>query len=305
MEDWQTLTKPGVGEILQKSIHLIEIGQYDLAERELRTALAAEPQMSDLHVHLGWVLFQKKQKNEAEEECKVALGLDPDNGSAMHLLGMLCEDTGRHREAEQHYLNALRIDPEEPRYYFAYGVLMQKTGHLDKAEGLLRRCLELDPDEGRAHGVLAAVLSEKQKVSETHGSGERSVSLDPDQTGSHFLLGLTYWRSGHPFKARRHLREALRIDPTNSDIEEWFRIADMSTRWLYLPMYFWTLLVNRLPGKQFAVWGAFMVVLFLMRGLNAPEAAAKPLVLGYLLLVIYTWLITPVAHFWIKLRPPR
>ena len=107
-----------------------------------------------------------------------------------------------------------------------------------------------------------------------------------------------------PFAAKRHLREALRLDPSDSEAEAAFLEADRATRWIYLPMYYWTLLVIRLPGRQFAVWGAVMAFAFLAPRFGLGDVRLA--VLGvYLVFAIYTWLALPLVKVWTRLRPPR
>lgn len=290
---------------LEKAQHLIDIQRYDLAERELRAALASDPQQPHLHILLGWALDGQGQLQEAEETGRTALRLDPEEVGAMVLLAKLCMDAGRHREAEEWFLQALRLDPMEPHLYLMYGILMNKTGHLDKAEMLLRKCLELDPENEQAHSTLAVVLAERRQAVPAQSHGRYGVTLDPDSDRSHALLGYTYLATGHPFKARRHLREALRIDPDDLDVEEAFLDADRATRWIYLPMYYWSLLIDRLPGKQFAVWAGMIALVQILPRLGVSKEIVGIMALAYLAFCIYTWVATPLSNAWIKARPPR
>jgi hypothetical protein len=70
-------------------------------------------------------------------------------------------------------------------------------------------------------------------------------------------------------------------------------------------MYYWSLVTDRLPGKQFAVWGLFLVFVF-----GGPRIGISPSVVGavalaYLALCIYTWIATPLVKLWIRIVPPR
>lgn len=295
----------GIDIRLEKIQHFIEIGRYDLAERELREALTFHPDEPFLHVQLGWALEGLGRTEEAEAEGRLALQLDPQEVEAITLLAQLSLNAGRHREAEGLCLSALNLDPMSPRNYLIYGILMHKTGHLDKAEKLLRKCLELAPQYNQAHSVLSTILAEKRQGHSAVAHGAYGVALDPDSDYSHAMLGYTYLSTGHPFKARAHLREALRIDPGDSDVEEAFHEADRATRWIYLPMYFWSLWIGRVPGLQFGVWIGAIILFQVLRRAGVSTQVVFALAMIYLLFCVYTWVATPLANLWIKMRPAR
>jgi tetratricopeptide (TPR) repeat protein len=289
----------------QSGQHFLEIERYDLAERDLRQALLYAPEDPYLHFLLGRALDGLGRTLEAEEEAQTAMRLDPESVLGVLLLGKLRMDQGRHQEAEQLWLDALRLDPTEPILYLNYALLMRKTGHLDKAERLLQRCLVLDPENAHAHGTLALILAEKNQKAGATRHGERGLSLDPDRDVSHVQLGITYLQTGHPFKARYHLREALRLDPRDRAIEETYLLADRATRAVYLPFYFWSLWVDRIPGKQFAVWGAYVVLISVLRSSPVPKDVVSVLSVTYLAFMIYTWVATPLVKLWVRIRPPQ
>jgi hypothetical protein len=70
-------------------------------------------------------------------------------------------------------------------------------------------------------------------------------------------------------------------------------------------MYFWEVAVSRLPGKQFAVWGAVLVLVSLMRSMGVPKIVTAIFTLTYVLFALYTWVAGPLTSAWIRLRPPR
>lgn len=305
MDELSTQFAAGLDRRLEKIQHFLDIGRYDLAERELRGALAEHPQEPILHVQLGYALEGLNRLEEAENEARLALHLDPEEVEAIILLAKLSLNAGRHREAETLCLSALNLDPMSPRNYLIYAILMQKTGHLDKAEKLVRKCLQLAPGYNQAHSVLSTILAEKRQGSQAVTHGAHGVALDPDSDYSHAMLGYTYLAAGHPFKARAHLREALRLDPADADVEEAFRNADRATRWIYLPMYFWSLWMERVPGLQFGIWIGAIVLFQLLRQLGVPDHIVLNLTLTYIGFCLYTWVATPLANLWIKIRPAR
>jgi tetratricopeptide (TPR) repeat protein len=185
-----------------------------------------------------------------------------------------------------------------------YASLMLKTGHPDKAERLAREALRIDADLQSAHGMLGLVLAERREKQAAHGHAEHSLALDPGHEGAHAAMGVTLLRTGHPLRARAHLREALRLDP-DPETEELFLQADKCARWIYLPMYWWTLLIDRLPGKQFTVWGVVVGGLVVAPALGVPDRLIVVVAIAYIAFVVYTWVADGLVAAWVRMRPPR
>jgi tetratricopeptide (TPR) repeat protein len=166
------------------------------------------------------------------------------------------------------------------------------------------RGLALDPEDEHASALLAMILAERRKKQPALHHGRRSLALAPDDDGGHLALGVTLLQHGHPFQARRHFREALRIDPGPAT-EEAFLEADRCCRGVYLPMYWWTLALERLPGKNIGAWVLVIGGTAAARALGAPAGVVTGVVLVYVALCIYTWVATPIVKAWVRLVPPR
>ncbi len=214
-------------------------------------------------------------------------------------------DTGRHVEAELCLLEALRIDPHDASNFHIYGLLMFKTGRAEKAERLYRRALALDPDHENVHAALADLLVTQNRIGEAGVHGDHSLALAPDQEGGHSAQGHAALAAGRPFQARRHYREALRLGPDDELTREAWLNADTCCRWIYLPMYYWSLMVERLPGLQFFVWGVMMLAFLLLPLLGVAKSSVGLLAIAYLVFVIYTWVSTPLLKVWTRIVPPR
>ncbi len=285
--------------------HLIEVERFDLAEKHLRAAMTSDPEDSATHTILGWVLKAQDNLVEAEEEARAALALDPADTSALRLLADIREDEGEHQEAEEILLEALRLSPVDPHLFCDYAYLMYKTGHLDKAERLTRRALQQDPESERAHALLSSVLSERDKDSESLAHGEHAVRLAPEEESSHAAVGLAHIQGGRPFAARSAFREALRHSPSDPTLEELYEHADFQCRWTYLPMYYLSLVLQRIPGGPFALWGGFVVVLMALRSTDVDSSTVSAIAIGWLCLCVYTWVASPITKAWIKLVPRK
>ena len=290
---------------LQRAQHFLEAQRPDLAEHEVTRALVHAPDNAELHFMLGLTHSQRDQHADAGKCFERALELEPEHGRALAFLGLTRAEEGRYPEAERLMLEALRVDPTDALVYRLYAQLMQRTGHLEKAERLHRKALQLDPESASGHALLSTIEAERNRLGSAAHHSQRALALEPEQQVAHISAGVHALNSGRPFAARRALREALRIDPSNAELEELWLEADRCCRVVYLPMYYWSLALRRLPGRQFAVWGAMIALFLAAKNLGWSPVIFGSLALFYAAFCIYTWLATPLVKAWIKLRPAR
>lgn len=296
---------PRIDVALEKADHFVDIGRYDLAERELQTVLQSSPGNAAAHVLRGRIALKREDPEGAEEAAAEALRLDPSSLGGLAIRAAALQTSGRHRESEATFIEALRRFPRNAALWVAYGHLLFKTGHRAKAEAVARQALELDPESRGAHGLLGVVLSGgwRSKLGMRHG--EKGIALAPGEDASHLMLGATYLRSGRPFRARRHLREALRLDPSDADVEELWQDADRYCRVVALPYYYTSLLLERIPGGQVVLWLGFVLGLAALRQSGVSPVTAGVIGGAYLLFCIYTWVAEPLSRAWVRMLPPR
>lgn len=295
---------PGEVGALLRAVRFNEVGRHDLAERALSEGLAQSPDDPRLHAELARTCLLKKDYPEAERVARGALAFDPANIVATSVLGGALIGLGRHAEAERVLLRGLQFDPNEPDLLVQYGALLYRAGHLVKAQQVIRRAIELEPENSDAHNLLTLILAESGDRRSAVGQGGRGISLDPAAGASHLTMGIALLQGGHPYRARRHLREALRIDPTD-ETAELFDNVDTFCRPPGIVFYWWGLLVDRLPGKQFALWIAFLVFLSVAPALHVPRDATTVIMVCYVSLALYTWIAWPLARLWVRIFPAR
>ena len=288
---------------IQKVAHFMDSDR--LAELELKRTLQMDPDFAMAHALLGMVLFQQDRTDEAEESAQTAMALDPEDDTILGLYGTILCGMGKNSEAEAMFLSALRIDPMNASTYRSYSSLMHKTGHLNKAKRLIERGLQLSPDSASLHNAHAAVLGEENKRAESRESSQKGIALEPGGAYSHFVRGHTLLADLKPFQARAAFRQALAIEPSDEDYIESFHEVDLCCRFVYLPYFFFSRLLDRIPGNFITLWVAFIVTHRVLLAMEVREALVTTFAFSYLALAIYTWIATPLAKFWVKLRPAR
>lgn len=292
--------------LMQKAIAWYQSGRFDLAERTIVEGLRQTPGDARLHALLASVYLKQTRNDDAVRESLEALQFAPLDDYCLYIAGLVHMTLGRHKEAEDFFLQALRQDPTDAETLLSYAALMHKTGHLEKAQKLVESSLRYDPDNERAHSLLACIHSES-KTSQTAAisHAQESLRLHPETDLAYSALAIACLKTGRPFEARRHAREAVRLDPSDTDAVQLYEHCDFVCRWTYLPMYYMDQLASRIPGQQYTIWFLVIIGLRLGRGNASIEPIVSLLALGWFVFCIYSWLASAITKLWIKVVPLR
>jgi predicted Zn-dependent protease len=291
--------------MLDRAERWIEAQRYEQAASELERALAMDPDHVRARLLFARVEIGRESWPEAETHAARAVALAPDHPGALGMLAAIALRQGRYGEAEERVLAALRVDPEAAWLYELYGDVMRLAGHQDKARRLYERGLALAPEDSDLHAKLALVAVAQNRVRDASERAGASLAHGAEASLGHTAAGLALLRGGRPFAARAALREALRLQPEDADLAELWRDSDRCCRFVYLPMYYFSLVIGRLPGQFWTLWGAFVLFVAVSRSVGLPGKVVAMVAIPYLALVVYTWIADPLVNLWLELRPAR
>lgn len=296
---------PGPDSLADQTFQLLAAGKSQLALERARMALAQHPSHLGLKLALAEASFQEERNDEAQEHARSVLTQDPQNTAAMRVAALVAARMGSFQESEKILLSALKVDPTDPVLLGNYGSIMHRTGRLEKAESLLRRALNFDPENSDLRSMLSVLLSERRELDAASHHGAAALTAAPEDEFPHLASGIAAHQSLRPFAARRHVRTALRQDPTDKQVRELFEEVDESCRWIGLPHYFISSLIARIPGGSLGLHGLFVLSLFLMRSAGVPEMWIGRYALIYLIWAIYSWFARPLTKLWVRMVPAQ
>ena len=127
----------------QKAQQLIINEQYKDALKEIRKAVALDPNNADFISEYGVVLFHLKRKLEAIEQLNKAQKLDPKNTYRYSSRAYLKDSIGDTQGAIDDYLKCIELDPEDAVAYNNLGLLEEKLGRKQQAEKRFKKADEL------------------------------------------------------------------------------------------------------------------------------------------------------------------
>lgn len=122
----------------------------ELAESELRQALADEKRYASVPTELGKVLARRGRNEEAVRAYEQALQIEPGNYRTHHALGLLRTRLGDLGGASTSFRRALELEPRHVASAVRLGETLLELGRPAQAVGAFRHALALAPDNARA-----------------------------------------------------------------------------------------------------------------------------------------------------------
>lgn len=218
---------------LEAARHLNEVERPELAERELRRWLAQHPDDAEAHALLGCVLA-KQGLAGAEDEALEAVRLAPEWVYPHANLAWVYLQLKRDRRAEGAARAALEIDPEHlsAHVYLASALLNQPFRRVGReALRVAEAGLALDPGHAECARLRAQALHRLGRREQAREAAALALRLGPNESGTHAATGWIELIAGDARAGRRHLREALRIDPVgHPEVARMVRVMDDGDR---------------------------------------------------------------------------
>lgn len=296
------------GVLLDRASLLLEQGRVHDAEVAAREVLSREPYNDMALALLGRCAYEGGHFKDGMGFIGEALALRPEHSFYYYLLAFGHYQQGDYDIAIEHLQIAQNIHPDVAEYFglHAFVLLAQQQWEpaLDKAdEGLY-----WEADNLTCLNARSRALNKLRRNGEAIDTMHNALAVDPHNEMTHTTVAWNYLEKGSHKEAQHHFREALRINPNSDNARAGLKEALKSNvapyRWL-LQYHFWL----QHKGKRWR--SALPIVLYILFKLcsGALRAAGAPnelvyLPIGiYLVLVMTSWTINPVANFVLLFHP--
>lgn len=290
-----------------RALLLYQQSRYELAEQELRQALADEPNDAGAHALLALCLCDRKDYPAATREAEEAIHLGPEVAFAHYALAYTLYHRERLKEAEAAIEQALELAPWDADYYSLLASIRFTQRRWPAALEAAERGLELDAEHGGCTNLRAMSLVKLGRRTEAGAALGHALSRDPEDALTHANQGWTLLEQRQPDKALEHFREALRLEPNLEWAREGIVEALKARHFLYRQMLRYFLWMRRLSGR--AQWGVLLGLVFaqeLLASKGIPLALAPISNLLYWLLiafVVITWTADPLFNLLLRVNP--
>ena len=147
----------------RRSEILMNLGDWEAAEKELRNLLSREPQHIMGLVHLGTCMIAMNKAEQAEKPLNDAIRYDPNHSDAWYQRGLLYLDFGRIVEAKSDFEAAAKYDSKHIDARLRIAAILHEGEDANAAVIAWRKVLDIDPEHRLARRRLQE-SSERQEI---------------------------------------------------------------------------------------------------------------------------------------------
>lgn len=294
-----------VAPLLERANLLLAQGRPKDAERQLADALRIEPENDYALALLTRCKFDQKQFREGLQVIQSAIQLMPHEGYYFYLMAFGYYQLDNNTLALRHLQKAVELSPWSAEFFGLWGLVLLEEKSFEQALEKANEGLAVDPENITCLNVRSTALNKLKRVDDAIETMQDALEKDPENAYTHTTVGWNLLEKGRHKDAARHFREALRIHPNLESAREGLKQALKSKippyRWL-LQYSFW---INN-KGKK-ARWiiplGIYIGIQVIARLSEQGGGGIAAIGLGimalYLLFVITSWVINPLANFFL------
>lgn len=201
---------PGPLYVLLARVALAQ-NKFDEGERQLKEAIAVQPDSADAYFLLAEVYYTTKRDRQALADLQKVVAADPKRTQALMLMGSIEMAEKRYAEARASYEKALAVDPEfSPALNNLAYLYSEQFGDLDRALEMAQETRKLLPDDPHVEDTLGWVLYRKHEYAWALSllqDAASNLSGDPE---AQFHLGMTQYMLGQEDRARQSLQNSVK-----------------------------------------------------------------------------------------------
>jgi len=198
----------------------LQRGEVDLAIRELKKALALDPQSAAAHMLLGQAYLERRQVGliaEAKAELQQALDLDPGLVWARFYLAKVYIDLGRLDRAQEELELGLKERPNVPHFLSLLGEVNRKAGRPETAIELHRKALAADPSMTPAHYYIGLAFMDLKRQDEAIAALESALQSPHVAPEMYLTLGSLYAGKKRYQEGEELCKKAVALDPSRPE----------------------------------------------------------------------------------------
>lgn len=294
-----------VAPLLERANLLLAQGRPKDAERQLADALRIEPENDYALGLLTRCKFDQQQYKEGIEVIQRAIHLVPQEGYYFYLLAFGYYQLDANGAALRYLQRAVELSPWSAEFFGLWGLVLLEEKNFEQALQRANEGLAVDAENITCLNVRSTALNKLKRVDDAIETMQDALEKDPENAYTHTTVGWNLLEKGRHKEAAAHFREALRLHPNLEGAREGLKQALKSKippyKWL-LQYSFW---INN-KGKN-ARWAIPLGIYFGVQVINrlsrtgGENLATIGLVVGalYLLFVITSWVINPLANFFL------
>ena len=214
---YQMASSHGLNQTLAQATRHIESQQWDKAERLLRRAAKSAPDDVDILSRLAAVQARMGNHRRAMDSINAAIKRNPDHLESLTTKVDILARQARIGESIDSMNDVIRRFPDRARLLAMRSGLLLHAGEASAAWDDLHRAVELEPDNLELLGRFVDTTIARGITPMDREPADRLVRSQPFEARNHARLGTILRINDDGIAAEAAYREALRIDPRNTD----------------------------------------------------------------------------------------
>ncbi len=205
---------------LQLGAEHLKRGEIELAVRELKKALAFNPQSAAGHMLLGQAYLAQRSISmiaEAKAELQQALDIDPSLLWAHFYLAKVYVDLGQYDRAKRELEEGLEARPNVPHFLSLLGEVQRKLGHPEISVKLNQQALQADPAMTPAYYYMGLAYMDLKKQDEAIAALESALKSPYVAPEMYLTLGSLYARQKRYQEGEELCKKAVALDPSRPE----------------------------------------------------------------------------------------
>ncbi len=194
------------------------LGQIDAANNDYETAIQLDPRLADAHKNLGYNFIGQAKYDLAEKQLKAALALDGAEPFVHYYLVILYLTTSRNKDVLAHIKpaeSALVNDPNTAMLAVKAALKANDSTEALKLTELLEVKSRFSPEQEYA---IAQLLNERQMYGESVARFQRILDMQPASWQNKYNLALALVKAKQPKQALPLLASIAQENTTNADV---------------------------------------------------------------------------------------
>jgi tetratricopeptide (TPR) repeat protein len=194
------------------------VREFDIAEREYRKLMEAQPRNFELFLRLGETLYFKGQPQQAMELFKQGQALEPKSPRLNLDMALAMESVGMKHEAYPYYKTVLTVDPANAVALNNLAFLLAEEGRdLDSALTFIQKAKQQYPDNDDIADTMGWIYLKRNMNDDALSLFRDVVKRNPGRALFRYHLGAAQYQK-HDFQAaKQSLQSALTLKSTKDE----------------------------------------------------------------------------------------
>jgi len=291
-------------QFIERARLLLDQGRVSEAMKQLNNALQQDPDSDDALALYARCQYDQKNFTGGIETLQRAIAINPENSYFYYLVGFGYYRKDQNPVAINMLQQAIQLNPYFAESYGLLAYVYSDDKNFKQALAKANEGLAIDPENITCLNVRSIAQNKLKMTDDAIETMQYALAQDPDNEFTHSTIGWNYLEKGKHKIAVTHFREALRIDPNYHNAKDGLKESLKSKiapyRWL-LQYSFW--INNKAKKVRWVIpVGLYLVVRFTATAFNQSKSTQNiaTLIVGlYLVFVITSWLINPIANLFL------